>query len=405
MKTAGKNEASARSGSSQRKEAPSYTESGAGNAEKSEWSLVTSAATIAVKFTRQAGVASIFYLVLQATAFAAELKRDESVLIFPAFASRVADSSGWETTLRVWVGELEPRGLSLAALRRTLGLTTDLSPEETAVFNERARWFLADNERGKTVTLRLGDRTIPVGPTSANGQASADVRFTDERPRATDQAPSSPDLLTISLVIAPGTPQVLGELYLVEPAGWSVISDIDDTIKITEVRDREAMLRNSFLRPFRPAPGMAALYDRWRTNDHAQFHYVSASPWQLYPALAEFRRTNGFPAGTFHLKTLRWKDESFLDLFQSPVEYKLGVIEPILAKFPQRRFILVGDSGEADPEVYGEVARRHPDRIERILIRDVTGEAESVERYQAAFREVAHERWRIFREPDELGDR
>jgi hypothetical protein len=71
----------------------------------------------------------------------------------------------------------------------------------------------------------------------------------------------------------------------------------------------------------------------WRANEGAQFHYVSASPWQLYPALAEFRRTNGFPAGTFHLKTFRWKDESFFDLVQSLLEYKLGVLEPVEPHF------------------------------------------------------------------------
>ena len=336
---------------------------------------------------------------------AAELKRDETVLLFPAFASRGVDPAQWETTLHVWVGELEPRGLPLATLRSALGLATDLSADETDIFNEQARWFLADNERDKEVPVKLGEQTVNVGPTDANGHAYLATKL--QATRLGNLAVTKPEALTLTLgADSSGPGQVLaGELFLVEPTGLSVISDIDDTIKITEVRDREAMLRNTFLRSFRPAPGMASLYERWRTNDHAQFHYVSASPWQLYPALAEFRRTNGFPAGTFHLKTLRLKDESFLDLFQSPVEYKLGVIEPLLAKFPQRRFILVGDSGEADPEVYGEVTRRHPEQIERILIRDVTNEDERAERYRAAFREVAPEKWSIFEEPNQIVDR
>ncbi len=338
-------------------------------------------------------------LLLSARLSAAELKRDESVIIFPAVASRTAESNQWTADLHVWVGELEPRGLSLAALRKALGLATDLNAEETAVFNERARWFLADNERRKEVSLRVGKQTVTIGPTEANGHARLNLRFAG--PAVANGREPAPGDDRLGLTVASGNPNrvLSGELFLIKPTGLSVISDIDDTIKITEVRDREAMLRNTFLRPFRPAPGMAALYERWRTNNHAQFHYVSASPWQLYPALAEFRRTNGFPAGTFHLKTLRVKDESFLDLFQSPVEYKLGVIEPLLAKFPQRRFILVGDSGEADPEVYGEVARRHPQQIERILIRDVTGEDENAERHRVAFRDVVREKWRIFKEP------
>ncbi len=348
---------------------------------------------------RHAVLVSLLWVILQGTAFTAEPKRDESVIIFPAAASRTAESNQWTADLHIWVGELEARGLSLAALRNSLGIATDLSAEETAVFNERARWFLADNERGKEVAVRIGERTVNVGPTDANGHAYTAAKFDATwLGNVGGNALESPALkLTVG---SPGAGQTqAGELFFIEPTGLSVISDIDDTIKITEVRDREAMLRNTFLRPFRPAPGMAALYERWRTNDHAQFHYVSASPWQLYPALAEFRRTNGFPAGTFHLKTLRVKDESFLDLFQSPIEYKLGVIEQLIAKFPQRRFILVGDSGEADPEVYGEVTRRHPQQIERILIRDVTGEDENAERHRVAFRDVVREKWRIFKEP------
>ncbi len=325
--------------------------------------------------------------------------------MFPAFAARAAESDQWTTELHVWVGELEPRGLALAALRKTLGLATDLDDGESAVFNDRARWFLADNERGKEVTVEVGGTRINVGPTDANGHAYRRVTFDAPRQEGRGESRSQTGIAEMTVTTPNVERSAPGGLYLVEPEGLSVISDIDDTIKITEVRDRQAMLRNTFLRPFRPAPGMAPLYESWRTNQHAAFHYVSASPWQLYPALAEFRRTHGFPAGTFHLKALRLKDDSFLDLFQSPVEYKLGVIEPILTRFPQRRFVLVGDSGEADPEVYGEIARRHPGQIEQILIRNVSGEDEGAARYQAAFREVPPTKWQVFSEPENIRSR
>ena len=52
-------------------------------------------------------------------------------------------------------------------------------------------------------------------------------------------------------------------------------------------------------------------------------------------------------------------------------QYKTGVIERILADFPRRRFLLVGDSGEQDPEIYGAIARKHPEQVERIFIRNV----------------------------------
>jgi len=134
----------------------------------------------------------------------------------------------------------------------------------------------------------------------------------------------------------------------------------------------------------------------------AAFHYVSGSPWQLYEPLAEFIRTNGYPAGTFHLKEFRWKDQSFRNLFASPEAYKTGVIGPLLKRCPQRRFVLVGDSGERDPEIYGQLARDHPGRIVRIFIREVGDQASDAPRYQAAFRGLPPGTFRVFRDPREI---
>ncbi|NDF00400.1 MAG: DUF2183 domain-containing protein [Verrucomicrobia bacterium] len=104
------------------------------------------------------------------------------------------------------------------------------------------------------------------------------------------------------------------------------------------------------------------------------------------------------------MKQFRVKDGSFLALFESPEKYKLSVIEPMLRQFPQRRFILVGDSGERDPEAYGVLARKHPEQIQRILIRNVTGEGPTAPRYQAALKDVPAEKWRIFEMPEEIRD-
>lgn len=65
----------------------------------------------------------------------------------------------------------------------------------------------------------------------------------------------------------------------------------------------------------------------------------------------------------------------------------------------------MGDSGEKDPEIYGELARRHPEQIEAIYIRDVTGEGPEAERYGEAFRDVPEGKWRVFKEAGELPGR
>jgi phosphatidate phosphatase APP1 len=125
---------------------------------------------------------------------------------------------------------------------------------------------------------------------------------------------------------------------------------------------------------------------------------VSASPWQLYIPLAEFLGKAGFPAGTFHMKDFRVKDRTFLALFADPQAYKLRVITPILERFPERKFILVGDSGEKDPEIYGILARRFPRQIVAVLIRNVTGSETNWHTF------VPPELRVVFNHPNELPD-
>jgi phosphatidate phosphatase APP1 len=118
--------------------------------------------------------------------------------------------------------------------------------------------------------------------------------------------------------------------------------------------------------------------------------------------LAEFIRANRFPSGTFALKKFRWKDRSFLSLFTDPEKYKPAVIEPLLKRFPNRRFALIGDSGERDPEIYAALARKYPQQIVRIWIRDVTDEPAGAERYEKVFRDLPGELWQVFPAPEDL---
>ena len=102
------------------------------------------------------------------------------------------------------------------------------------------------------------------------------------------------------------------------------------------------------------------------------------------------------------MKLFRWKDETFLNLFKSGKDYKIETITAILEELPERRFVLVGDSGEEDPEAYGHLARQFSKSVVRILIRDVTNESPDSPRYRAAFRDLPRELWRIFDEPSEI---
>lgn len=343
------------------------------------------------------------------------LKPDEELVFYPSVAQRVPDGTNvWRAEIRGGVFEPEKRSLMLATLRETLDLKdVEMTATEVRVFNERARLFLVDHERGKKIFVRVGGKVFPVGKSGADGRFAGSVLLSDSeferRPptqgdgdAALEHAGSATPAPFTALLAAGDNRIFSGEVVCIADEGLSVVSDIDDTIKVTEVRNRHATLRNTFLREFQPVPGMAEFYQTLVWSNQATFHYISASPWQLYEPLAAFVRANGFPAGTFALKEFRWKDKSFMGLFADPEKYKPGVIEPLLKQFPKRRFILIGDSGERDPEIYAALALKYPNQIVRIYIRDVTGESADTKRYVEAFRDVPLGRWQIFRAPAEL---
>ncbi len=328
-----------------------------------------------------------------------DLHRDEEIVFFPTLAHRVHGRGDWECEIRGCIYEPENRRLVLGLLREALELKhIEMSDQEAATFAQRARLFMVDNERGRAIVVRVGEHDHALGKSGPDGQFSGIIRLWDA-----DVATTAPRTAQVRAILPAGDPRrFLGQINLADERGVTVISDIDDTIKITQVRDRKVLLRRTFLEPFQPVPGMAEVYRAWAGKSGAQFYYVSASPWQLFLPLSEFVNSNRFPAAAFHLKKFRWKDQSFLSLFESPEQYKPAVIEPLLKQFPHRQFVLVGDAGERDPEIYANLARRYPQQVVRILIRDVTGEPDNSERYQAAFRGLPADLWQIFRAPAEV---
>lgn len=336
----------------------------------------------------------LLFAAVQFTSSAAFLSRDEQVVFYPTFGWR--DKDGWQVDVH---GRVFERGRSVI-LPYILGINEEgLTASERAIFLSRARLFFEDSERRKEVQVAFGDRRHTLSRSKPNGHFDGRIRIPEST--VSFLAGTNPSM-TFALIHSNAlTLSPPGEVHLLEPTGLSVISDIDDTIKISNVRDRLELTRNTFCRPFSPAPGMAGLYQSWVTKLGAQFHYVSASPWQLYQPLSQFIRSNGFPAGTFHMKYFRVKDESFWDLFESPEDYKPGVIKPILKRFPDRQFVLVGDSGEKDPEIYGDIARQYRKQVVKIYIRDVTNEPEAP-RYRDAFKELPRHLWTVFKDPSEL---
>ena len=81
---------------------------------------------------------------------------------------------------------------------------------------------------------------------------------------------------------------------------------------------------------------------------------------------------------------------------------KAAEIRDIVETFPQRRFVLVGDSCEKDPEIYGNIARKYPDRVASVLIRDVPARTLDERRRRKAFHNLPEGRWKVFTDPEEI---
>lgn len=329
------------------------------------------------------------------------IKADENVLFFPGFATEAVAPS-WTGFVHGWIFEPVRDPAQRGALDRLLREKLNLSKEETGskVFRERTRMFLVDNERSKSLSITVSGRTVLLAPSEANGHFQDQITLKEPGGK-------SGDWIEIRAVTRPSDSRAFtGGIQLIGRRGVSVVSDIDDTIKISNVLDKSELIANTFLREFRPAPGMADLYRSWAAGGNVVFHYVSGSPWQLYPSLLDFTQREGFPRGTFNFRQFRLKDKSALEFLENrTLEYKLGVIEALMRRFSERQFVLVGDSGEKDPEVYAALASRLPNQVRAILIRDVRGEDLRSERFVKLYEKLPdHITRRVFRDTRELAD-
>jgi len=324
------------------------------------------------------------------------LERDEEVLLFPTTGFRDPNTGAWTVPVHGWVFELEEGSAWRAGVAESFlrGLGVAKTSPDYPRCLERARWFLADNERGKRLPLRFDTGLLGfLGPTEGDGHAVNTLTLPPEVPEG---------WVGYRAVLGKGDERSFaGAVQLVGPEGVTVVSDLDDTMKLSDVLDKKVLLQRTLCREHEAVPGMATAYGRWEKQG-ASFHYVSASPYQVFPHVEAFRKSAGFPQGAWTMKRIRVKGTSVLDLGGDPCEYKLGSIEPLLKRFPERRFVLVGDSGEKDPEAYGELARRYPKQVMAVFIRLVGSHSAEDARFGHAFKDVPAGRWTAFKDPEAL---
>lgn len=169
-----------------------------------------------------------------------------------------------------------------------------------------------------------------------------------------------------------------GQVLVPPPdAEFGVISDVDDTVVRTGATDRFRMTRTVLLNNAQtrvPFEGIAAFYRALQQGPDGRGHnpicYISSSPWNLYELFESFMEFHGIPVGPLFLKDFGFTRRKILK--HGHEEHKLTQIERLLETWPALPFVLIGDSGQKDPETYREAVRRHPERIRAVYIRDVT---------------------------------
>ncbi len=164
-------------------------------------------------------------------------------------------------------------------------------------------------------------------------------------------------------------------------APFAVVSDIDDTIIRTGLAEGLAAMRRTLFRDAhsrQAIPGMASLYRGLSKSGRADaavsgvspvpFYYVSTGSWSFYDMLAQFLQLRGFPRGPLFLTD--WGPTSGY-ITRSGVEHKRKAITRLLQASPHTSFVMVGDSGQHDTDVYVELAREFPEQARAIFILDL----------------------------------
>ena len=154
---------------------------------------------------------------------------------------------------------------------------------------------------------------------------------------------------------------------------FAVVSDIDDTIMVTALPRPLLAAWNTFVldeHARSPVPGMAVLYERLVTaHPDAPVFYLSTGAWNVAPALTRFLSRNLYPPGPLLLtdwgpSTDRW--------FRSGEAHKRAALARLAGEFPNVRWLLIGDDGQHDQEIYGDFVASYPDNVAAVAIRQLS---------------------------------
>lgn len=231
------------------------------------------------------------------------------------------------------------------------------------------RRFVTASTSGVAVTVRVGETTHVV---HSDRDGYLDVRLPADLPTGWTS-------VWLSLGEGHGEGEGGGEereapIHVVGPrTRLGLVSDIDDTVIVTMLPRPLLAFRNTFLLPEserRPVAGMAELY-RQVVDEHPDVFvvYLSTGAWNTARPLTGFLERHGYPRGPLLMTDWGPTSEGW---FRSGQAHKHAQLERLLEELPGLGWLLVGDDGQHDPEIYAAVAAQHPDRVLGVAIRQLT---------------------------------
>jgi phosphatidate phosphatase APP1 len=271
-----------------------------------------------------------------------------------------------------WQPRVEPfSGYGTAGRVRVLARVVLTPPGRrpvTPVLDRRGfRNFFTAQAPGEQVQVAVGQTTAEV-TSDRGGYVDVEIDLPDDAnlapgwQRATLTPVGSPEGAATSPLLVVDGSTALG-----------VVSDIDDTTMVTTVPRLFLAAWNTFVRHAsarRAVDGMPELYRRIATaRPDAPFVYVSTGAWNTARTLRGFLARNGYPAGPLLLTD--W-GPSNTGWFRSGVQHKDASIDTLMRAFPQVSWLLIGDDGQHDPDIYSRAVKRWPGRVAAVAIRELT---------------------------------
>ncbi|RKP15310.1 hypothetical protein BJ684DRAFT_14429 [Piptocephalis cylindrospora] len=350
------------------------------------------------------------------------LPETTEVLMYPTWAtnSKYDTNNGWFAYMHGVVFKRHSPSffnrLTIKAFSKHYG---DNTPDERDRLKGRLSYFFADHSKRKTGVSVMDDITLS-GSSQRLPRMSldSDGHFNADSVALPGQGYFPGDIVQFQVRLPTTNRVYFGRCHLYGSTGWSILTDIDDTIKDTRVPKYAQMFRKAFMEKYEAVPGMVDLFQYLSVKLATQespdvgFHYISGTPFALMPSLDRWLKRSNFPPGPVHLAKFRIKDPSTLYNLPKYVQFKVNEMGRVHKDFPRRKFILFGDSGQGDEKAYAQLMKSDGgDRYQCMFIRLVSGIDEAaeyklnrLERWVTSLSDIPQTRWRLFRDPKELYD-